>query len=459
MNGSRSRRVAAQRGISSIVVVALALVTIVLAFVAVLLFADVVAKERTAKALEKRLENLHADQARITKARKGSLAPTGFTQAAPATTPEGGEVSEAPPAEHLPVDAAKSYLKDRREKLLEKPTQQDPGRDPALASNLQDFDKKYADLARNATGERAFNTLEELVGIAATRVIVAMNLADQRRVEEELAEERKNAAAENKNNLPTSAVEYNAELEGKIAEVTKAKNDIDTHSKDRVAGLEKEIAETRKKIETLKIDYNKETISFSNRVNKLRAELEELKVKEVIRLEISEAHGKLLSPDIPNRVAFIDRGSRERIVPGLKFLVARKGAQGRFEYKGKVLVKKVWMTYAEVAITEIVDPKVPLVDGDLIVNPLFHPRRPVVVHFLGEKDAGRLRPSWTTAEAGRRIAEIGSEVRERLTLDVDFVIFTWSKAAAAKEDEEYKRAVLLGIPIEEASEVYRFLED
>jgi hypothetical protein len=167
-----------------------------------------------------------------------------------------------------------------------------------------------------------------------------------------------------------------------------------------------------------------------------------------------------LNPDIPNKVAFIDLGSRERITPGLKFLVAEKGPQGKFQYKGKILVKKVWMTYAEVAITDIYDRDVPIVDGDLIVNPLFNARRPVVVAFLGETESGRLRPNWSTNEAGRRIVEIGSEVRSRLTLDVDFVIFTWAKKDAMRDnDEGYKLAVLLGVPIEEASDLYRFLED
>lgn len=453
MIGSRSRRVAAQRGISSIVVVSLVFVTVVLAFVAVLLYAEAAEKERIVVALDRKKKDLNAEQSRIKRARDASIAPTGFTTEAAVPTAEG----ETPaPSGDLPIKAVRDYLADRRQKLLEKPQQRDESADPAL----QEYDKKYADLARNATGEKAFNTLEELIGLAAGRVLQGMILVKQRQQDVELAEDRKAAIAENKGRLPAKAAEYNTELEDRLRRVTEAKNKIDTECKEDVGKLDAKIAELEQRITTLKQDYVRENVRFSNAINKRKGELEDLKVKEVIRYEISEAHGKLLSPDVPNRVAFIDLGSRERIVPGLKFLVAKKGNQGKFQYKGKVLVKKVWMTYAEVAITDIYDRNQPLVDGDLLVNPLYSARRPVVVYFLGEREPRRLRPNWSVAEATRRIREVGGEVREGLTLDVDFVIFTETRANTTRDqDEGYKLAVLLGIPVEEASELYRFLED
>jgi hypothetical protein len=199
---------------------------------------------------------------------------------------------------------------------------------------------------------------------------------------------------------------------------------------------------------------------YNNRASKLQSELEDQKVKEVIRLEITTAHGKILNPDVPNRGAFIDIGSRDRVVPGLKFIVAKRGSQGKFEFKGKIVVKKVWMTYAEVAITDLYTHEFPIVDGDLILNPLFHRQRPVVVHLLGEREPRLLRPNWNFNEASRRIIEIGSEVREKLTLDVDFIIRTEvGKSGSWDNVDGFSLAVLLGLPIEEASEIFKFLED
>jgi hypothetical protein len=454
MRGSRSRRAADQRGISMLVVVILVLVTVVLCFAAILLYANMQEKEKVVKALEDREKRLNTEQARIRKAKDLSLAPTGFTLGTVQAT-EGGE---AVPASDLPIRDAHDYLKKIREKYLEKGSGSD--------AQLQDLDKKFSDLAKNATGADAYNTLQELVVLAAQRVQLAMNAADQKKLDLELAEERKITRNENKGSLATRGTEYEGELQEKITTITNQKNTLQAHVEGKLKGaggqkgIEDQITEAAAKIDALRIDYAKMEMDYANRMNKLRSELEELKVKEVIRLEISEAHGRILNPDIPNKVAFIDIGSRERVVPGLKFLVAKRGAQGRFEYKGKVVVKKVWMTYAEVSITDIDNRDVPIIDGDLIVNPLFNKKRPVVVHFVGEREPKRLRPNWTVNEATRRLMEIGSESRDRLTLDVDFVIYTESRANTTRDqDEGYKLAVLLGIPIEEASELYRFLED
>ncbi|GEM_PF-2486523 len=459
MTGSRSRRAALQRGISSIVVVVLVLVTVALTFATILLYANAAEKERTVKALKEREKRLNDEQSRLKRAGDASVAPIGVVPQAPAKVEGEAEVTSTP-ASSFPVEEVRKELLERRQKLLEKPQQRDDSTDPTVTATLQKKDQEFADLAKNATGDKAGNTLEELVVLAAARVIQAMMLMDQRRLEIELAETRKQAISQNKDKLPAESLAYNSELKTKCDDIKSKKNALDTASKIRVDSLTDQIGQERKKVEALRIDKNKENFRFTTAVNKLRGELDDLKVKEVIRFEVRESHGKILSPDIPNRIAFIDLGSRERVVPGLKFLVAKMGPQGKFHFKGKVLVKKVWMTYSEVAITEVTDRNHPIVDGDVLVNPLFHPRHPVVVHFLGEREPKKIRPSWSVAEASRRISEIGSVVREKLSLDVDFVIYTEARANAPRDqDGGYKLAVLLGVPVEEASEVYRFLED
>jgi hypothetical protein len=171
--------------------------------------------------------------------------------------------------------------------------------------------------------------------------------------------------------------------------------------------------------------------------------------------------GKLLEPDIPQKMAFIDMGSRERIKPGMKFLVARWGKQGGFDYKGEVEVKKVWMTYSEVSITDVFNAEVPMVDGDMLVNPLFNPRRSVVVCFAGERRMHQLKFP-TVVEAANRIREMGGTVRDTVTLDCDYVIFTEDSKSPGRREDKYPnfgKAVLLEVPVAEAKEVFRFLGD
>ena len=183
----------------------------------------------------------------------------------------------------------------------------------------------------------------------------------------------------------------------------------------------------------------------------LRRQLEELKVREVIKHQISFSHGRILRPDNPNMLAFINIGSRERVVPGLKFLVGRRGIHKKFTYKGKIEVKKAWRTYSEVSIIELYEPlRGPMIDGDLIVNPLFDKSRPMVVTFVGEEGPNR-QMKFTIDEATRRIKEIGSTVRKGISLDLDYVIFTTPGTDRGPETYPgYQKALSLEIPVANA---------
>ena len=63
-------------------------------------------------------------------------------------------------------------------------------------------------------------------------------------------------------------------------------------------------------------------------------------------------------------------------------------------------------------------------------------------------------------EIGNRIREMGGDVRKRVTMDVDFVIFTEMRQGVREDAyENYNTAVLMEIPIARAAEILRFLGD
>ena len=143
----------------------------------------------------------------------------------------------------------------------------------------------------------------------------------------------------------------------------------------------------------------------------------------------------------------------------MKFLVAKRGKQGKFKYKGEVEVKKVWMTYSEVHIIEVYGRDAPLIDGDMLVNPLYNPNRSMIVCFAGEQRLNRAKFS-SVQEATNRIIEMGGTVRKEIGLDVDYVIFTETASQRQRSNyEAFNKAVFLEIPIAEAAEIYKFLGD
>lgn len=459
MTGSRSQ---SQRGIAMLVVVIFFLITIVLAFTMILLMANASGKEQVLLALDNedprmgppgRVQELQSEQASLIRLRAAVLPPTGLSP----ETAGGGEISEGGASDDLPEVVAREYLGKQRGKILRK-----------------HFEEKAGSLERSPG---FYGTLQELVVLAAAKVVSKSTRADQARMELELSESRKNARQENNRDLSVRTGEYDDQLNTLIGDLRNRKVETEGNTSTEIDRIQQLVDQASAELGARRLEFGKMDTDYSNRVNKLQNDLEELKVRDAIKYDIHRAHGRIISPDIPNKIAFIDLGSRERIVTGLKFMVAKKGKRGEFVFKGRVEVKKVWLTYSEVAVTSLFDDDMPVVDGDLLVNPLFHTRRPVVVAFLGEPFPRRLRPAWSINEATRRILEIGSEVRplrafgrdvivgsdsigEGVPLDIDFAIYTEAREKQNRDqDPVYRLAALIGVPVAEASEMYKFLED
>jgi hypothetical protein len=319
--------------------------------------------------------------------------------------------------------------------------------------------KEDADKLIRARDESAYlRTLQALIPIAISRTNHYKNRMEQLQLDLSSAEAQKKSREAVAPEIPKKKEEAIAKLQKDIValneEIAKEKtqyNERKTKFNEDKTKAEQEIAAEVEK-------YAADEIKVNNEIRELKRQLEELKVKEVISHEINFVHGKIIRPDVPNKVAFINIGSRERVTPGLKFLVGNRGVQGKFEYKAKIEVKKAWINYSEVAILETYDKNRPVVEGDGIVNPLFSKDRPILVAFVGEDRPLHLR--YSVDEATRRIREMGSEVRKDVALDVDYVIFTEAGSQKSRESyDPFKKAVFLEIPIADASEIFRFLGD
>jgi len=319
--------------------------------------------------------------------------------------------------------------------------------------------KEDADKLIRARDESSYmRTLQALINPAISRTNHYKNRLEQLQLDLTSAESQKKSRETVAPEIPKKKEETIATLQKEIARLNEeiARHKTQYNERKTKFNEDKTKAETEAAAEVEK--YAADEIKVNNEIRELKRQLEELKVKEIIKHEINFVHGKIIRPDVPNKIAFINIGSRERVTPGLKFLVGNRGVQGKFEYKAKIEVKKAWMTYCEVAIIESYDKEKPVVEGDGIVNPLFSKDRPILMAFVGEDRPLHLR--YSVDEATRRIREIGSEVRKDVALDVDYVIFTEAGSQKTRESyDPFKKAVFLEIPIADASEIFRFLGD
>ncbi len=431
-------------GISMILVIILVVFTLIVSVVATVFWANYKDAERRAALIRRETERQDAEiqvitqqLARVNEATGLPLGDGGLLSA-----PRANEAMKKWREEYVSVGALEKYP-------LVAPLTGEPPR----------VKKEDADKFTRARDESAYmRTLQALVNPAISRTNHYKNRMEQLQLDLSSAEAQKKSRETVAPEIPKKKEEMIAVLQKEIARLNEEIAREKTQYNERKTKFNEDKTKAEGEIATEVEKYAADEIKINNEIRELKRQLEELKVKELIKHEINFVHGKILKPDVPNKIAFINIGSRERVVPGLKFLVGNRGVQGKFEYKAKVEVKKAWMTYCEVAIIESYDRERPVVEGDGIVNPLFSKDRPIILAFVGEDRPLRLR--YSVDEAARRIKEIGSEVRKDVSLDVDYVVFTEAGSQKTRESyDPFKKAVFLEIPIADATDIFRFLGD
>lgn len=431
-------------GISMVLVMVLIVFTLIVTVGAVIFWANYKDAERRAAALRAYQARLTNEAAEITAQLARTNEPTGLQlgEGGTLSAPKATETMKKWREEYVSVSALEKFP-------LVPPLQGEPPR----------IKKDDADKFNRIRDESSYmRTLQALINPAVSRTNHYRNRMEQLQVELQIAEGQKKSREAVAPEIPKKKEETRAALQKEIARLNEEIAREKTQFNERKTKFNEDKTKAEGEIQAEVEKYAADEIKVNNEIRELKRQLEELKVKEVITHEINFIHGKILRPDVPNKVAFINIGSRERVVPGLKFLVGNRGVQGKFEYKAKIEVKKAWMTYCEVSIIESYDRDRPVVEGDHIVNPLFHKERPIVVAFVGEDRPLKLR--YTVDEASRRIKEIGSEVRKEVSLDVDYVIFTEAGSQKTRESyDPFKKAVFLEIPIADALDIFRFLGD
>jgi len=420
-----------------ILVVVLVLIAILLVIASVILWADFKEKERLQQSLKAEIERQQGRQAELEGLIVKVQEPLGFAKK------EGYELPTAEVTDRWRKERARYFSPER---LATVPMPEGGALKP---DQVEEWNKKLPE-----TG--LYGTFLKDVELAVAWASLFKGRLESLALERAAVEERRKGREEVKAQLPVRKQQAIDALKKEIARI----NEVTAKENETFNDRKTKLAEARQKAEqeaAAEVEkYAADEIKVLNEIRELRRQLEELKTKEVIKYDLNVVHGKILSPDIFNKRAFLDIGSRERVVPGLRFLVGRRGVHDRFDFKGRVEVTKVWMTTSEVAILELFDPERPIVEGDWIVNPLFSKERPLVMAFVGEERPVRLR--YSVDEASRRIREIGSVVRREITLDLDFVIFTEAGSQKQRESyEAYRKAVFLEIPVAEASDVFRFL--
>lgn len=202
-----------------------------------------------------------------------------------------------------------------------------------------------------------------------------------------------------------------------------------------------------------KMEQHEERIQeMEAKKRELRRQLAELQRREVEITNVEDIDGKILNGAAEERWVYINLGKDSGIKPGVRFRVMKKGkAQERIE-KGKIEVKQVFENFSKCVILELKNRLDPLIEGDLIMNPIFSPKQQNVFVLAGSFGVPGI--PFTKSGMKEKVEDAGGIVQDEVTANVDFILVgeDFRNAQAVQTARE------IGIPLMEAKEVIPVLQ-
>lgn len=241
------------------------------------------------------------------------------------------------------------------------------------------------------------------------------------------------------------------DLQASLTKVTEVQTEDVRRYELRKSTLEAEVTKLTQSKTDLTKAQNAELLDWNNKVNGVDTTLRELVKQEAIFHDLTEVQGRIVDPHQDEKYAFITLGTRDRLMRGLKLIVFVREPGGNVRWKGEVEVKDVFPEQAKVSITETVDRMDPIIEGDVVFNPLFNTSHPKKVALIGEFS----KTKYTKDQAKARIQAIGSIVQDQVNDETDFVIV----GDSYQTDPQFEKAQLLSVPWRPHFEIFRFLGD
>lgn len=309
-------------------------------------------------------------------------------------------------------------------------------------SVVQDAKEQIPSAVLTATLSRAVikaHSLEGKVKYAEHEKTVA--LAEAASAKARMEDVRKLKEAE-VNRLKSKLDDLNKRLADEGAAYANRINSMETQSRqidDDLAAMERKHADER--------------MRKQNELNKAKLDLEELLKKEAAVRDFTETQGTVVDMDTRREYCFINLGTDNHILPGLKFHVFRKDKGGMKRWKGTIEVKQVFGDYSKASINQIVDPGDPLVHGDFITNPLYGTEKAKRVVVAG-KVTTKNTP-YEMDELKRRIRLTGAVLEDTVSIFTDYVL----KGDEAEEDPNFKTAVNLSVPVMPVQDILPYVAD
>lgn len=278
------------------------------------------------------------------------------------------------------------------------------------------------------------STLTEMVVFLHKKILIAEEGLRHAKLQKQIEAQRLEGTKQREpiiNALKPAEIEEYRRMIGGIDEEI---NKLDAYFNQTKTEIETKIDELQKQIEAEKTRHAEAKAAFQTDIDKYKAELNSERYQETIKpRQLDYVRGKILRVDVLSRTGEIDLGSLDHVVPDLRFVVGRPGPRNEFILKGEVSISRIWPKQSTVRMEKLYDPKQPIVQDDMLLNPLFSkdPARPVRVAFVSAEDTpvgpfpydlSRIRYNFSVNEAKRKLVQMNSIVQEQVDVYTDIVI-------------------------------------
>lgn len=249
-----------------------------------------------------------------------------------------------------------------------------------------------------------------------------------------------------------------AQMQEKLGELMTGLEEFRKAKEEQVAGMDRklteidqrfsaDIQEQRRREQAVTAQYDELKSRFSD----LSGRLGELQIRPEERITARQGDGKVVSARPGDDVVYVDLGRNANLVLGLKFAVyPRSGIPADGKAKARVEVVNIFPSSAECRIVEV-HGRDPIMEGDLIANPIYDRERELHFMVLGRFDVnGDGSPDSEGAEQIESlIRSWGGVVDTELSARVDFLVLgeappkpvTAGDSPEAAEREEAARQV------------------
>ncbi|HNZ66145.1 MAG: hypothetical protein KBC30_10420 [Planctomycetes bacterium] len=159
--------------------------------------------------------------------------------------------------------------------------------------------------------------------------------------------------------------------------------------------------------------------------------------QKVFKPEEEKEDGRVIFADPLSKSVYIDLGKDSQIKRGLKFDVYRNADRGSKKFVGRLEVQRIQDKISMATIIEIVDPLDPIVDGDILINPIYRADKQIFITIAGSFKEVDLDTITKFIEA------VGGQIEKRVTAKTNYVVV----GQRGDEHSNYRDAVKFGIPL------------